>query len=469
MFSFSTIGSDLQDDRQLKVAAQQVRAYVSELKALESQIGQNGTAEREFAATLKRQQGIATTQLDITRQQRKASLAAERGGASQSLRDSGRQVLDQFADPLASALELQKSLAGVQKLASDISDQGFKSLGNQVFTLSSDMGIANTEVAKVLEDLAGSGKRFTDAIDPTTNKSFLSARISETEQILKNKSALDVTTDAATQLDVTLGFIYKQSLPNYQGGIVELNARTASSVNELADKLEDVKISADDVLPTVKVVLNTIGDKKNFPIDQIAAYSAAISSLGTIEPEAAGSFINRLNTTMSDPKMTKVFAQKLGYGSTAEFDKELNADHLTVIQKIAESYKNVKGGQLQQGGFLSSLGINSAQDQKLIQGLANQLDVLKDARKVARAGFQGVDQQGNAVAELSINAELGRTMQTSAFQTERFQQSIKSLKDSLASLALEALTPVIGMLGEGIGLVLKISQQFPGLAKGVCQ
>lgn len=443
---------DLTDSSQFQQASRDIEDYITSLKALERQVQGNSFAEREFGASLKQQQRIAQTRVDMAGEQRKAAIASQRLGVSQGLQSTGQAILGTLDAPIQSAQELQQSLGNVKKLADDLSSEGYRDLTNSALNFSAAIGVADTEITAIYEDLAGAGKGFGKELQD---------RIGETEGILQVKSALDVSIGAATQLDITLGSIYKHSLTDYAGGVVELNQRTASSINELADNLQNVRISAEDVIPVMKVVMNVAGDAKNFPVSDIAAYGAAISALGTVEPEAAGSFFNRLGTSMAG-KFKGAFIEQLGYGDEATFGQAVDTDKLGVLLKILEKYKNLEGGELVKGSFLSGIGIKSAQDQKLVQGLANNLDVLIEARKVAAAGFQGQEGQ-----DLSVQAEFNRTMQTGAFQARRFQAAVTALKDTLGLAIQDALTPFMVNLSDIIGVVLKFTQKYPGLTRAI--
>ncbi|MEG3877656.1 hypothetical protein QT972_09775 [Microcoleus sp. herbarium7] len=460
---------EMTDTRQFKKASGEISRYIKKLKELEGQISGDSTGDREFKASLRSQQRVAGDKVKLAKASRDAGMASERLGFSQAIQGVGQGVVNSFADPLAAAGELQKSLAGVKKLADDLSESGTRTLQNEVFNLSAKLAVEDTKVSSIFEDLAGSGKKFGDEMGG------VGTRIAEVEQILKNQQALDISSGVATQLDVTLGSIYKNLVSKDPNAIVELNARVASSVNELADKLSDVRISAEDVIPVMNVVMNTVGDAANFPVDQIAAYSAAIASLGTIEPEAAGSFFNRLSAKMSEN--TVAFAGALNMTSE-QFNKKLNTDKLGVVTDLAEAYKNVQGGELAKGSFFSSIGIGSVQDQKLLQGLANNLDTLKSASVVAQAGFmkkevtESIDTAGKKVLslgddlkQLSIDKEVANVLQTSAFQSQRFDASMKALKDTLGSAVLEVITPFKSLASDVIGIFIHLTQIAPGLTK----
>ncbi|MGB3203671.1 MAG: hypothetical protein WBB28_01645 [Crinalium sp.] len=458
--SRNTKFGEIGDKKQFANATADVKQYISELRRLERQVVGNSAAEREFAATLKAQKSIARERLEVASQQRKAATASSRLSAAQLVQGAGRGVLNALEKPMANAVELQQSLGGVQKLANDISDKGMVRIKDATLELSSAMGVADTTVSALFEDLASSAKSFADK-DIATRKA-------EVEQILKNKSALDISAESASSLNTTLGSIYKESLPKYSGGIVELNSRTASAINDVADKLEDVRISASDVIPVMNVVLNTIGDKSNFPVSDIVAYSAAISALGTIEPEAAGSFFNRFSSDLS--KDIAGFAKVLDK-SVEEMTTEVNTSKLDVVMDVVKKYKALQGDEIKQGSFLQGLGIKSVQDQKLIQGLANNISVVSKARQVASAGFQGVsvDEKGVATLEkeLSVQREFGRTYQTAAFQSNRFRQSTRALMDTITLAIQEALTPVMQVASDIIGAIIKATQASPALTKAL--
>lgn len=462
---------EMTDTHQFKQAAGEIDRYIKKLKELENQISGDSPGDREFKAGLQSQQRMAGDKVKMAKANRDAALATERLSFSQAVQGAGQGVVNTFSEPLAAAMELQQSLGGVKKLADDLSASGAAALQNQVFNLSARLGVEDTKVASIFEDLAGSGKKFGDEMGG------IGSRIAEVEQILKNQQALDISAGAATQLDVTLGSIYKNLVSKDPNAIVKLNARVASSVNELADKLSDVRISAEDVIPVMNVVMNTVGDAANFPVDQIAAYSAAIASLGTIEPEAAGSFFNRLSAKMSEN--TAAFAGVLNM-SSEEFEKKLNTDKLGVVTDLAAAYKNVQGGELAQGSFFASIGIGSVQDQKLLQGLGNQLEVLRSASVVAKAGFMGkevnesidatgkkVIRMGEDLKQLSIDKEIANRLQQADFQSKRFQTSAKALSDTLGNAVLSVLTPLIKLASDAIDVLLHLTQVAPGLTNAI--
>ncbi|HEY9879018.1 MAG TPA: hypothetical protein V6D29_11210 [Leptolyngbyaceae cyanobacterium] len=447
---------DVMDERKLRSATRELRVYIKELQGIEKQVGHNTTVEREFTATLKNQERALKQRIELAEAQRQSMLSAQRLGGATLVRDTGRQTLDMFAPSIASAKELQKELGSIKKLAGDSLEQeggwssdtaGLKDIQKTILSLSAQMGVVDEQVAEVFENLAGSGKSF--------SKDQIQLRKDEAYQILENAKALDISNDAATALNITAGSIYKNSLQAY-GGMAVLNKRLGSTINVLADKLEDVKISAEDVIPVMRVVMNTLGDSSNFNPAQIAAYSAAISSLGTIEPEAAGSFFNRWSKAMTSNAAG--FAKELGYANEAVFEETLNTDKFSVLLKMVEKYKNLEGGELAKGGFLGSLGIKSVQDQKLIQGLASQYEVLGTAEKYATKAFS----EG-----ISTSEEFGNVQKTAAFRMERVTQATKALGDAFGMAFLDVINPALDIAGKFLVQLVNLTNRFPILTKAI--
>lgn len=86
---------ELTDDQQFKRAKTQVNAYVQSLKRLEEQVQGNTTADREFVATLQRQEKVMQNQLKMQDLQRDASKAQARVGEFNFLKDAGEVVFNQ--------------------------------------------------------------------------------------------------------------------------------------------------------------------------------------------------------------------------------------------------------------------------------------------------------------------------------------------------------------------------------------
>jgi len=449
--------ADLYDKAAWKGATQQVHQYRDELKALESQIGRNTTEEREFAAQLKSAQKIAESRVDIAGQQRKSAIAGERLGSSQAVQSVGQGITGFFNEPLAQSREFSKELSDIDKLAGYLTDQeeqlgaarkaSFEASRSEqvkkdLIGLSNATGTARQEVSALYADLAGAGKSFanTDAIK------------AEADGILRVKTALDITTDAATGLDIQLGSTYIKSLDKY-GGIVKLNERIGSSFNVLADELPNVKIDAEGVANIFTGLASAIGDVENFKPPDIAAFAATLNATG-IEKDVASSFVGRLDAAVAGNMSG--FAKALDM-SGEDFSKMANTDYLSVIQKISEKFGSL-GTVEAKGSFFASLGIGSAQDQKLIKGLAANTGVLVDARKLSNEGFEKATSIGN---------EYNKVQGKSAFQTERNAQLLSNFKTLLGNLLEQALLPFLKGANKLLEFATNFVQQNQGLVKAV--
>lgn len=443
---------DIADDEQFKRATREVNSYVRSLKSLQRQIQGDTAAEREFAETLKSQQAIAKSRVDIGENQRKAARAAEKVGISQSIQGAGKGVLNMFETPLKEAEEYAQQLGSIYKLAdfgenktAEQLQKAKEELKNSITNYSTATATAREDVSGVIEDFASGGKSFED----------MGAINAELEQVLKNAKALDITADKASTLDIQLGLTYQASLERY-GGIVKLNQRVGSAINTVADNVANVKISAEQAAPVISNLFKTIGDSKSMKAADIVAFGSILSSID-VEPAAASAFIARLNTSIS--KAPDKFASSLGL-TMEEFNEKLNNDKLGVIQDIAKAYKSFEGDELKQGAFLgkAGLGISQSGDQAVIKGLGNAAASLSQAREFANKQFE----EGT-----SVNREFNNLLGQTAFQSKKASVAVDNLSVTLASLLDESLLPFKKAMGDVLTTITAFVQKYPGITKVV--
>lgn len=449
---------DLTDADQFSDARRQIEAYVGSLQKMEREIKGNSTAERELAANLKTTAKAAQGRLDIAEEQRKAMVASDRLGKAQSVQGAGKAILKELKKPQELAGEISKGLGNIQKLAGDIGGGGITELRGEILGLSVDFARTPGEVTAVFESLAGAGRDFTKLGD----------RIEEAKQILLDTTALDVTSEAATNLGIALGSTFKDKLQEVDpvtgklttsvSKLNDMNRRFASTVNVLTDNLPDVAISAEGVIPTLNSLLKSIGSAENFEPSKILAFGAALNAIGT-EAELSGSFVNRMTTAISGAKKSGggVAAYSKAIGMEAdEFESLLNTDKLEVLRRVVLAYKNLEGGEIEKGQFFSKLGVGADQDKKIIQGLAANIGVLNDA----------ITQSATAYAQgTSVQDEFNRVTLTSVFQTERAKKALDTLKLTLGFAVNEVLLPFVKAFGDVATAVLHISNKFPVLSK----
>jgi phage-related protein len=434
---------DINDPNAFKQGEAGLKGYIAELRKLESQITGTTTSDRELKAQLQSQQKAAQGKIDTSGNQRDALQAAEMTGRFQQIKQLGSAVQGMLNEPISSAIEYQGELAEINKLAG-LEQESLAKYSQEILNLSSNTGVARGQVSSVMSDLAGAGKDF-------SNIETIKA---ETRAILDNATALGITTEAATGLDIKIGSIFGKSLDMY-GGLVATNSRVGSAINSLADKLEDVQISGEDVTRNFAELAFAIGDVQNFRPPDIAAFAAAMSSVGTDAGESVN-FMNRLNSTISRniPKM----AQFAGMSETA-FSDLYNSDKLGAYQSILEAYANFKGTELEKAQALPKLGIGQAGDQSILQRLSANTQMLIDARRVANEGFSK-DLAGN-----SVSIELSKQAESAAFQTQRVQTAMKNLRTAMGMSITEALTPFNKAFADILETVLNFTQAHPGLTK----
>lgn len=487
---------DLYDDDTFQRAEHDVHLYIDALKQLERQFGRDTAAEREFAAGLKTQQAVAADRLELSRAQRKASIASQRVGVSSAIQTTGMGVIGALSNPMEKAEEYGQQLGAIEKLA-DFGDldtsKGMASIDAMIVNLSNATGVIRADVAGVVQDLASAGQSFDD----------LGFIRDEVEQILQGAKALDTTADSASTLDIALNSAYKKSLARY-GGLIKFNEAMQSSINELTDKLPDVKIEAEGVEPVLAALIRTLGDAQNFKAYDITAFAAVGNALGK-EPELMAAFVNRLSSDIAGNAEAFATAVNMGMG---DFEKLLNTDKLSVIQKIATAYKSLQGDELKQGAFFKNLGIVSAQDKAILQGLSTYTETLGNARAVSARGFDesmlklvkqgkmqrkeyeamvneqyklkiisketfdelisGYTKTGEELGKTtSVQREVTRLQATTAFQSQRFKSAVDNLATSFGKLIDEALLPVKTVSANLIEGVTWFIQHFPLLSRAI--
>ena len=450
--------SDLYDDAKWKSATREVHQYTKALKQMGGTLGTATTEEREFAAQLKSAQKTAAQRNEMAGTQRKGAVAGERLGTSQVAQNVGRSVTGFFDAPLAEARAFSKELSDIDKLAGYLTENEEKlgaarksafeaarsgQVKKDLINLSNATGTAREEVSALYADLAGAGKDF-------SNTNAIKA---EAAGILRVKTALDISTDTATALDIKLGSVYRTSLESF-GGIVKFNESIGSSFNVLADNLPNVKIDAQGIADVFNVLVSSVGDAENFRPPDLSAFAAVMNSL-EVTPEVAGSFVGRFDAALA--KKTPQFADALGLG-IEEFKNRVNSDKFGVYQAVSEKFATMKGGDIEKANFLGSIGIDSSQDQKIIKGMANSLAVITDSRRLAAKG---------TAEATSIAKENNKIQGSSAFQTQRNTQLLSNFKTTLGSLLEQALLPFLKGANRLLEFGTNFVQQNQGLVKAV--
>ena len=440
---------DLQDPKAFEGAKRSLHAYISELDQLENQITGNTLADRKLKAELGSARGVATARVDQAGTRKGTLDAADSAmanaanlGKVQQVQNLGQGVTGFFNQPRQEAAEFGVELAGIGKL-SDFGSigaaEGMQLLTNSILNQSVAIATNRNLVSGVYENLAGAGKSF-ESFDQIS---------AEAEAILKNASALDITTDAAAGLDINLGKVYQGSLKAF-GGITGLNVSAGSSINALADNLANVKIDGQGVTETFSEMVAFLGDAQNFRPPDIAAFAAVMNSIGSSSSDST-SFMGRLDSSIA--AHTDKFANALG--TTVDgLNTQLNQDKYATYQKIFGAFNKVQGGDIAKANFLTSLGVGQSGDQAIIKKLATSQTVMADARKVANKAFK----EGT-----SVTSEFNRVQESGTFQTQKAAFALQGVKTQMGLTINQALLPMVSATAKVLEGVLAWSQAHPRL------
>ena len=443
---------DLDDPHAFKAAKQGVEQYIQELERLKSSIKGNTLAERDFKASLEAQQkvaarriDVASGQVDMIAQQQQLAHAADLAGKFQQVKDIGRSMTGFFDEPIASSREFQGELGGINKLAG-LDEKNLAKLSKGIFTIAGATGAARSEVSGVLENMASGGKSFDN----------LEAIQTEAKAIIQLHQALDISADSAGGLDTILSGTFTETNKK-TGGVVSNLMRVGGAINGLADNLENVQISGEQVTNTLTLVAKQNGDKANFKLPEMAAYSAVTSSMGAAPSVAAG--LLQSIETKSSSKQSE-WAQVL-HISTQELNRLKNEDEYGLITKLAHSIHDFKGTEAQKSAMFERLGLTDQTSQGYVKQMAANPDLLDKAQIVANDNYWKNTQNN------SITNELGKQGDSADFQADRFASSMKNLQTTMGNAINLALTPMKRNFSDLIGKVIAFTQEQPELIKYV--
>ena len=429
---------DLDDPNAFQAGKAAMQAYITELKQLEAQITGTDDAARMLKADLQRTQRIAEDKIGLQEDQRKAAVAQQRLGMANAVKQGGQSVLNFFQQPLEEAKAFNKELAGVQKLADGVNADN---LTKSILTMSTELATSRSEVSGVYADLAASGADFSD----------MGAVDQRVRAILEVKTALEVTAESATGLQKQLALsMGKENVVKY-GGLATLTTRVGSAINVMADNLENASVSGTGVLQRLPLLVQSIGDKANFPIDRMVALSAVFESMG-FEASLGANFVGRAFAQMG--AKTDKFAEALGM-TNGQFKEMFEADAYGTFQMLAAKLGSITS-DLDKRVFLKDLGFGGAEDQKVLLALANGQGMLAQAAELS----------SNAMEEnTSIAKELRNVQKGSTFQSDKAAIAIQNLKTQLATAVDNAAVPFLSVTGSIVQAMIEFNSKFPQVAK----
>lgn len=151
---------EIADAKQYKKGKAELIAYTKSLKALQSQVTGNTTAEREFNASLSAGQMAAKNKLAIMEAQRKTLAAAEKVGISSVAVTIGKAAIDpvkQFAtDSMKILSEFDDKMAAVNAVVGPTAEQ-LKGLRKQAAALGASTRYDAAQAAEAMGELGSAG------------------------------------------------------------------------------------------------------------------------------------------------------------------------------------------------------------------------------------------------------------------------------------------------------------------------
>jgi TP901 family phage tail tape measure protein len=403
---------ELGDKAKFRQAAREVKNYVATLKTLESQIEGNTAAEREFAATLKAQQRISSSKLEMQMQQRNAALSAQRIGEFSALRDIGRNALIPINQEIDKGVSLFSSF-----------DDSMASVGAVSRATEKEMEKLRQTAKKL-----GASTRYT-SFQAAEAEKYLATAGFKTAQILGTvSSALELASagelDLARSADISSNILSGFRLKAEQlSSVVDTLALTSASANT---NIEQLGVAMTYAAPPASLF--------GASIEETSAFIGVMSNAG-VQADKAGTAARSAFLRLASPvKQGKVALDSLGI-STIDSSGNLRnfVDLMSEISdKLALDPETLKKIQMAGG------------DLELIE------NAIPDSKKIeALKGIFGTTGISGATAALTQMAEFKRL----------------SLANLASSSNTDQLTQYFAQMGvkvaEGQDIFTAISEQAP--------
>lgn len=216
----------LEEKGKFRQAAREVKNYINALKTLESQIEGNTAAEREFAATLKAQQRISQSKLEMQMQQRNAALSAQRVGEFSALRDIGRNALVPINQEIDKGVKL------------------FSSFDDSMASVGAVSGATGKDLEKLRQTAKrlGASTRYTSFQAAEAEKYLATAGFKTTQILGTVSNALELASagelDLARSADISSNILSGFRLQAEQlSGVVDVLALTSAAANTNIEQL----------------------------------------------------------------------------------------------------------------------------------------------------------------------------------------------------------------------------------------
>ncbi len=344
---------------------------------------------------------------------------------------TARGIADGLMNASQAAVDFESSMADVKKVVDFESADELKGMGDDIIEMSKRIPMAAKDIAQIV----AAGGQSGIAKEELTGFAEAAAKMGV---------AFDVSADEAGELMAQWRTAFRM---NQEG------------VNTLADKINYLGNTTAASAPKISGVvarIGPLGEVGGIASGEIAALGASLVGAGVQEEVAATGLKNLMLALVAGESATKEQAkafEKLGFKAD-EMAKRMQTDAkgaiLGVLGAIQKLNKEDQAATLQKLFGKESLGA--------IAPLLSNLDNLKgNFEKVADAQkYTG-----------SVEGEFAARAETTANKLQLAENNMNAFKIAIGNGLLPVITPAIGILSEGIGVITGWAKEFPRLATGL--
>lgn len=212
--------------------------------------------------------------------------------------------------------------------------------------------------------------------------------------------------------------------------------RIGSAISYTADR----SVTSEKAISAMLTKIGAVGRQAGMSVQEVTAFASALSSVG-LAPEISSGFMTRffgsLNKAVAGGTEGMAgYAKALGV-TTDEFENLVRNDPNKLLTNMLETMQGMDS--VQQTSFLGNMGIKATRDQRVVQMLASQLHVLKDAQEDVNSAFNSGSYLDSSSAGIFT---------TFAASLQKLASAFMNLGDTMGRQLLPILTPIVeGLTG----------------------
>lgn len=343
---------------------------------------------------------------------------------SSGIKKSLREITEALTACVNASVDFESAMAGVAK-TTDLTDEELQGMGDAIKQLSTEIPIAGTELAGVVEVAGQLGIAKEDLVDFST----VMANLGASTNLTAEEAALMLAQFAnVTKMDPSM-------YENLGSTIVALGNNFETDEQKITSMAQRMAAS---------------GAIAGLTQQEILALATAVSSVG-IEAEAGGTAMNKTFTAIetavaTGSKKLDTYAEVAGM-SAAEFSEAWETKPVTAIEAFLKGL-----GSLEDAGgnvtlILDELGLTGDRQSNMLKSLGQASEKVSTALQISNTAW---------AENTALMKEAGTRYETTESKLTMFKNSVTNLETAVG----DQLTPALGKLADEGKDVVKWATEF---------